>query len=199
MWKKYSLLLLFLVPWQPGNISRVLCSCSEVFSGAGRKDASRHLRLLFWLQIWSSSCLKRKQCIKLRLFTVAVIILIAALIAYGKWVGVFMVSRGTPWRSLWQLHWFLRFTWSGVCSSDLKMHFGWVKSWRKYVTFYNVGLGGWVEQRTEPEGGGLHIQLCYTSLGWPWASNFVFFQCSVVSLANGIKIQTCFSALRFTH
>lgn len=151
IWKKYSLLLSFSVPWQAGSIAQVLCSCSEVFSGAGRRYASKLFRLLFCLQIWSSSCLKKRQHTKSGLFTMAVVLLIAALIVYGKWVGVrillFMVSRETPWRSIWQLQWFLWFALSVVCSSHLKMYFGWGKSWRKCVAFCDGGdrWASWTE------------------------------------------------------
>lgn len=190
------------VPQQTGNISQMICSYSEVFSAAGRRYASRLFWLLFYLHIWSSSCLKKRQYIKSGLFMMAVIPLTAALIACRKWVGVciflFMVSRGTPWRRPWQLQWFLWFMVSRVCLSDLKVHFGWGKRWRKCVTFSKRGFGGAAGQGAGPEGAGFHTQLCYPSPGWVWPSNFIHLQVSVFSLANGIKTLTL-SALRPTQ
>lgn len=122
----------------------------------------------------------------------AVIPLTAALIACRKWVGVCillsMVSRGTPWRRLWQLQWFLWFMLSMVCLSDLKMHFGWGKRWRKCVTSYKRGVGG----KTDPEEGGFHAQLCYTSPGWVWPSHFIFLQVSVLEKWNKDIDLNCF-------
>lgn len=110
-----------------------------------------------------------------------------------------MVSRRTPWRSLWQLQWFLCFALSMVNSPDLKIHLCWRAElnvccllwWRVWVGELGRGL--------TLQGGALHAQFCYGPLGWLWPNRFAFLQASVFSLANGVKILTSLSAFRFTH